>query len=150
MYTKKVKILCTIGPSSFDLSIIKRLDELGVDLFRINLSHTKVGELDSIIKHIKRGTRIPICLDTEGAQVRTGNFIEAGTELRENSTIKICANLVPGDQLRFNLTPISIVSEIVIGDFISIDFNSVLVMCQTLSMIQSRILDELTYMNLLH
>ena len=36
---KKTKILCTLGPSSFNAKIIKRLEELEVDLFRINLSH---------------------------------------------------------------------------------------------------------------
>ena len=57
MKTKKTKILCTLGPASFDSKVIKRLEDLGVDLFRINLSHTKIKDLDTIIKEIQRQER---------------------------------------------------------------------------------------------
>jgi pyruvate kinase len=33
----KVQILCTLGPSSLRPDVIRRLDERGVDLFRVNL-----------------------------------------------------------------------------------------------------------------
>ncbi len=35
------KIICTLGPSSLKKSIISKFKKLGVDIFRINLSHTK-------------------------------------------------------------------------------------------------------------
>ena len=34
---KKIKIICTIGPSSLDENIVKKMDDSGVDYFRINL-----------------------------------------------------------------------------------------------------------------
>ena len=36
------KILATLGPSSLNKYIVKELTKKGVDLFRINLSHTKL------------------------------------------------------------------------------------------------------------
>ena len=36
----KTKIICTLGPSSFNPSILKKLKAKSVDIFRINLSHT--------------------------------------------------------------------------------------------------------------
>ena len=36
----KIKILCTLGPASLRGDVIRALEERGVDLFRINLSHT--------------------------------------------------------------------------------------------------------------
>ena len=42
-----MKLLCTLGPKVFNEKSIKRLTELGVDLFRINLSHTKPEEIES-------------------------------------------------------------------------------------------------------
>lgn len=36
----KIKIFCTLGPASLRADVIRGLDERGVDLFRINLSHT--------------------------------------------------------------------------------------------------------------
>lgn len=69
---KKVKIICTIGPSSLKSSILKKLNHEGVDIFRINLSHTKLSKLKSVLKVLKNNIDLnKICIDTEGAQLRT-------------------------------------------------------------------------------
>jgi pyruvate kinase len=74
---KKIKIICTIGPSSFKRSILNKLKRLGVDIFRINLSHTKIEELIKNINLLKSCVdKKKICIDTEGAQVRTGHNIK--------------------------------------------------------------------------
>ena len=39
--------------------------------FELNLS--KVKDLESTVNFIKRYTKIPVCFDTEGAQIRTTN-----------------------------------------------------------------------------
>ena len=127
MNTLKTEILCTLGPASFNDQVIKRLDDLGVRLFRINLSHTKAQDLSAIIDNIQQYTDVPICLDTEGAQIRTGDFVDLRIELRENSIVRGHRRKVPGDPTGFNFYPNYIVDEFQIGDFISIDFNSVLV-----------------------
>ena len=121
------EILCTLGPTSINEQVIKRLDGLGVGLFRVNLSHTKSQDLPAMIESIQAYTDVPICLDTEGAQVRTGDFVESQIELRENSIVCGYYRKVPGDSAGFNFYPDNIIEEFQIGDFISIDFNSVLV-----------------------
>ena len=123
----KTEILCTLGPASFNGQVIRRLDDLGVSLFRINLSHTKAQDLTAIIDNIQAHTDVPICLDTEGAQIRTGDFVDLRIELRENSIVRAPRRKVPGDPTSFNFYPNNIVEEFQVGDFISIDFNSVLV-----------------------
>ena len=65
------EIFCTVGPSSLNSKFLKGIKGKGVKLLRINLSHTKVSKLKKVIKLIKRNTNIPICIDTEGAQIRT-------------------------------------------------------------------------------
>ena len=57
----KTEILCTLGPSSMTEQIIRRLDNLGVSLFRINLSHTKAKNLAPIIDEIRSHTTESIC-----------------------------------------------------------------------------------------
>ena len=47
---KKIKIICTIGPSSLDETIVKKMDDSGVDYFRINLSHTNIDDLIPIFR----------------------------------------------------------------------------------------------------
>jgi pyruvate kinase len=121
------EILCTLGPASFNATVIKRLEELGVSLFRINLSHTKVDQVAPLIEMIRGFSNVPICLDSEGAQVRTGDLIDGPVEFRENSIVSAHHKTVPGDPLNINFYPDGIINEFKIGDFISIDFNAVLV-----------------------
>jgi pyruvate kinase len=123
---KSKKILCTLGPSSFDSQIMKRLEGLGTNLFRINLSHTKLADLPNLIKHIQSHSNVPICIDTEGAQIRTGDFIAPHILVQENSLVKIVRKTVPGNTVCFNITPSEVLEKIQEGDFVSIDFNSVL------------------------
>ena len=66
------KILTTLGPVSLNSEIIKKLSDRGVDYFRINMSHTSIDELKQHIEMIRKFSDTPICIDSEGAQVRTG------------------------------------------------------------------------------
>lgn len=125
------ELLCTLGPASYHERVIQRLDELGASLFRINLSHTTLDELAGRIEFIQRNTAVPICIDTEGAQIRTGNFAHDSFVLKEGSTIRIHAKQVPGDDKDICLYPLEIVERLREGDFVSIDFNSVLVQVST-------------------
>ena len=86
---QQIELLCTLGPASFNESVIKRLSDLGVSLFRINLSHTDLDDLTGLISQIRSYTDTPICLDTEGAQVRTGKFTNPPVSLLTNTVIEI-------------------------------------------------------------
>ncbi len=50
------EILCTLGPASMNDRVIYRLEELGVSLFRINLSHIKLDELANTIEFVRSRT----------------------------------------------------------------------------------------------
>lgn len=123
----KPEILCTLGPASLDRRTIQRLEQSGASLFRINLSHTKVEDLARIIQTIRAATQVPICLDSEGAQIRTGEFVDGSINLRDNTVVRVHFRRVPGDDKNFNFYPLDIARRMQVGDFISIDFNSVLV-----------------------
>ena len=89
MINKKIQIWCTLGPSSLNKRVIQRLDEAGVSIFRINLSHTNIEDVEKNILKIKEYTSVPICLDTEGPQIRTGNIIDGKTLLKQYSKVNI-------------------------------------------------------------
>ncbi|MCZ6675377.1 MAG: pyruvate kinase [Verrucomicrobia bacterium] len=120
------EILCTLGPASMNDRVIARLEELGVALFRLNLSHTKLEDVAGIIQFIRSRTTVPLCLDTEGAQIRSGNLVDGEIVVRENGTVRAHRLPVPGDSQNFNFHPESIIDELEVGDFIRID-SSVLV-----------------------
>lgn len=121
------QILCTLGPASMNERVVARLEALGVNLFRINLSHTRVEDLPGIVDWLRQRTQVPICFDTEGAQVRTGSTVHGEIVVRENSIVHAHRLRVPGDSQNFNFYPEDVIDKLDIGDFISIDFNSVLV-----------------------
>ena len=120
-------ILCTLGPVSLNERVIRRLEDLGVALFRLNLSHTPLDDLAAAIRTIQTHSRVPVCLDTEGAQIRTGRLADGAVELREHGLIRVCRQRVPGDAYRMNFYPREIVERLEVGDFISIDFAAALV-----------------------
>ena len=59
----RIDIFCTIGPSSLNKKFLK-FAKNKIDLLRIK-------SLKQQIKFIKKNSSIPICIDTEGAQIRT-------------------------------------------------------------------------------
>ena len=67
--TKKLQILATIGPASLNKSVIQRLDALGVDLFRINLSHVDTQVAEKMMQTIGEYTKKPICIDTKAIKL---------------------------------------------------------------------------------
>jgi pyruvate kinase len=122
---KKHKILCTLGPSSLHLSLIRKMDRLGVDIFRINLSHTSLDSIESVISTIQKATQKPICIDTEGAQVRNRYVEEGGIEFKENSTLTLTADDVLGNSETLSIN-IPCIDQIRTGSLISVDFDTVL------------------------
>lgn len=137
------EILCTLGPASLDKRTIRRLEQSGATLFRINLSHTKLSDLPSVIQTIRNATDVPICLDTEGAQIRTGAFVNGNLMMRDNTMVRAHLKRVPADDKNFNFYPLDIVSQLKVGDLISIDFNAVLVQVVEVS-------EEVASMRVLH
>ena len=86
---KKIKIICTIGPSSNSQKVLKGLNKLGVNIFRINMSHTRISDVPLILKKLKKSVGIEkICIDTEGAQLRTTK-VSKKTIVKKNYIVKI-------------------------------------------------------------
>ena len=121
------EILCTLGPASMNDRIIGRLSELGVELFRTNLSHTEVADLPGVIDSVQSRTQVPVCLDTEGVQIRTGGFTENAIDVRDNTEVVLHRRRVPGDSQNWNLYPRDIIGGLEVNDIISIHFNAVLI-----------------------
>lgn len=122
----KIRIFCTLGPSSMNKEVITKLDNIGIDMFRINLSHTDIDELENIILKIKRHTDKPVCLDTEGAQIRVGKMTDGRVKLLEGNIVRILKKNIIGNAKTFSFNPNFAIDCIKPGDLISIDFDSVL------------------------
>lgn len=78
---KKTKIVASLGPSSNSFEKILEMASMGVDVFRINLSHTSFNECDELIKKVrdvekKLNKVVGIMLDTTGPCIRLDNIKE--------------------------------------------------------------------------
>ena len=86
---KKTKIICTIGPSSYNPATLNKLKKEGVNIFRINMSHTKLSKLPNILKNLKKYVgKDKICIDTEGAQLRT-TLVRKKVFIKKKKIVKI-------------------------------------------------------------
>jgi len=124
---KNIKILATVGPASIRKSVIERMDAAGADIFRINLSHTKVGDFMAVLKKVRLATSKTICLDSEGAQIRTGRMKNGRLFIKSNNTVFFITSKRTGDEKNIPLYPIKPQDFLKIGDVLHIDFHNVIV-----------------------
>ena len=95
MKYKRTKIICTIGPSTESFSSIKKLHEAGMNVARLNMSHSDHKKAKRIIDRIKKlnqsiETPVGILLDTQGPEIRTGDTSQV-------------VNLEPGQLVSFTI-----------------------------------------------
>ena len=119
------KILATLGPSSLNIDTVKKLTKKGVDLFRINLSHTKLEDVRKIIENIQSWSDVPVCLDSEGAQIRNQDMTSESVNFQKDDIVKIHHTPVVGDSNNISFTPNNVSQQLKVGDEIRVDFNSV-------------------------
>ena len=116
MSKKKIKILCTLGPATINKNFLNFVNGK-ISLLRLNMSHIKTQNLENVIKLVKKNTSIPICIDTEGAQIRTKvrkeKFLKFGQRIKITST-----------KGGINLYPESVYKQIKTNDILNIDFNN--------------------------
>jgi len=90
---KKTKIIATLGPSSSSSGVIEKLIKEGVDVLRINFSHSSHEEAQVLIKEIRKintnlNTNTSILADLQGPKLRIGKM-RPDISLNVGSIIKI-------------------------------------------------------------
>lgn len=120
-----IKILVTLGPQSLKEDVIKSMVDAGVYLFRINMSHTEVEQLDDLIPFIQSCTDVPVCLDSEGAQVRTQRLAGGSVSFDAGAEVQLHFDTVEGDTGNLSFYPPGVAREFEVGDLIDIDFHGV-------------------------
>ena len=117
------KILATLGPSSWQPEIIKQIAKENVQLLRINLSHEPLENIRERIKLIQAHTDVDICLDSEGAQIRTRAMQGQKASYTKGSIVKFSFNNSSCTPDCLSFTPKNIVKEFEVGDVLSVDFD---------------------------
>src|ERR1700744_3186864 len=91
---RKTKILATLGPASSSPEMMKALWLAGVDVFRINMSHTShdlLRELHGRVRKLEEevGRPIAILCDLQGPKIRLGTLPGGQITLAEGQRIKL-------------------------------------------------------------
>ncbi len=102
---RSVKIVATLGPASSSPEMIARLFEAGVDVFRINMSHSSHEVLRTLHGRIRQveesfGRPIGILVDLQGPKLRLGTFADGGVTLERGQRFALDSDEAPGDATR--------------------------------------------------
>ena len=123
---RRTKIICTIGPATASFEGLKALYEAGMDIVRINMSHSDHESAAKIINWIKTLNRqvnypVPVLLDTQGPEIRTG-VLETPMELNSGDVVALSVrdgDLVEQRSIHVNYT--ELVDVVEVGRIITVD-----------------------------
>ncbi len=123
---KKTKIICSIGPATCDVNIMKRLVENGMNVARINFSHATLEEKEEIIKTVEEVTsltnkNIGLLYDTKGPEFRCGMMKNETIELVEGKKIDIVKEDVLGTEQAFSVNHPNVLDDLKEGNIILLE-----------------------------
>jgi len=92
--TKRTKIICTIGPASNSPTKLRRMMKAGMNVARLNLSHSTHPEHRKLIRSIRSTAKalnepIAIIGDLQGPKIRVGDLPEQGIKLQKGKIVEI-------------------------------------------------------------
>ena len=128
---KKTKIIATLGPSTSSADCMEKLIKEGVDVLRINFSHSSHKQAEALIKNIRQvNTKLKattsILADLQGPKLRIGD-IRPNTNLNDGDEIKIkTVKKFIGDEKMIFIDYQSLPEDINTGEKILIDDGKII------------------------
>ncbi len=103
--------------------MIEKLFVAGVDVFRINMSHTShalLRELHGCIRTIESKVNRPIGIlaDLQGPKIRIGTFKDKEVQIKPGDKFTFDTDAAPGDGKRVHLPHPEIFASVKVGDFL--------------------------------
>ncbi len=123
---KKTKIICSIGPASNEVSVMKEMALAGMNVARINFSHATQEERQKVqdsVREVRQLTGLPIAIlwDTKGPEFRSGVLEHDTIELVLGKTIRLVKENVLGTKERISVNHPEAIDSIEIGDMILLE-----------------------------
>lgn len=136
---RKVKIICTLGPSSYQEETIEKLILAGMNIARLNFSH---GDHDfyriliNRIRHVAARLNKPIAIlqDLQGPKIRIGKVLNDAIVLKDGSSVIITTEEIEGDEKRFSSRYQGLIEDVSVGDPVLLDDGKIVLRCADKSM----------------
>lgn len=123
---RNAKIVATLGPSSSEPEMIRKLFLAGADVFRLNFSHGLAQDhrrrFDMLRKlEQETGRPIGVLADLQGPKLRIGAFAGGPVTLQEGAAFRLDLDSAPGDGRRASLPHPEIFEALKPGDELLLD-----------------------------
>lgn len=120
------KIVATLGPASSSKEVLTKMIEEGVDVLRLNFSHSKQDEHLKLINLIKElnaelGTHVSILADLQGPKLRVGEIENNHLELEAGEIITFVSEKCIGTKERIYMSYKEFPNDVNVGETILID-----------------------------
>ena len=120
---RKTKIVCTIGPASETEEIMTGLCKAGMNVARLNFSHSTHEEHHrriDLIKKVRSELKVPIAimLDTKGPEYRIKTFKNQKIMLKDGDYFVFTSDDIIGDETRVAVSYPNLPNELSVGDTI--------------------------------
>ncbi len=128
-WMRRAKIVATLGPATSDAAEIEKLLGAGVDVARINFSHSGHEEHAQLLDRVRAGSRhlgraIAVLQDLQGPKIRTGPLRagKAGVPLEAGAEIVITTEgEISGDERLVSTTYSQLAEDVRPGDRLLLD-----------------------------
>lgn len=120
---RKTKIICTIGPSCNDESVLTEMCLAGMNVARLNFSHGTHEEhlkIITLLKKIREKLDLPIAimLDTKGPEYRIKTFKNGKVTLKSGDNFTFTTQNVLGDNKKVSVSYDGLAKVLSVGDII--------------------------------
>lgn len=100
---RRTRIVCTLGPSSTEPPVLRRLIAAGMDVARLNFSHGEEATHRRAVRLVRQAARaadrqIALLQDLQGPKIRTGRLAEPLVRLVRGREVTLTAGDVVGDE----------------------------------------------------
>lgn len=123
---RRTKIICTLGPSTDDASVLKGLIENGMNVARLNFSHGGHADHLARMNAVKEtraalGKPVALLLDTRGPEIRIKTFKNDFVRINTGDTFTLTTSDVEGDERGVGITYPNLPAELKKGSRVLID-----------------------------
>ncbi len=123
---KKTKIIATIGPASDNKDIVKNMILNGMDVARVNMSHSSHDFLKHVVDIIDELNKelhmnVSVMIDTNGPSVQIGHIEGGHAYLNTGDKIRVYTEPVIGNSTRFSVSYPHFLEEVKVNTTLKIN-----------------------------